>query len=398
LPSNPDVAWQQFCRDLFSRNEHTIKLGLDRVRAALRRLGHPERAFRVCTIAGTNGKGTAAALTAWWLARAGVRTGLYTSPHLLDFTERFRVDGRPADRAAVMAAGRTVLDAGADLTFFEVTTLIALVLFRDAGVEVAVLEVGLGGRLDAVNAVEPDVVGITSIALDHAAYLGDTLSQVAAEKAGVMRAGVPVVVATQGVAAGEVLSTHAAELGAIWIALNPAPREELPDWLRGVFADNVAVARSLAVQLGVVDLDLEGFRWPGRRDTWLPGFVLDVAHNPAGARGLADHLGAAAPPLGILGLSADKDAVGIAAALAPLPTRWVLTRASSPRAMDCLTLEREASELDVLSVVPTVADALALTKERGAPVLVTGSVYVMGDLLHALGVGAEFFTLSRRRS
>ncbi len=395
MPSR-DADWQRFCQNLFSRNEHTIKLGLDRVHAALRRLGNPQSSLRVCTVAGTNGKGTTAALTSWWLSRAGVRTGLYTSPHLLDFTERFRVDGSPVSREQVMVAGRRVLAAGPDLTFFEVTTLIALLVFEAEGVEVAVLEVGLGGRLDAVNAVDPDLVGITSIALDHAAYLGDTLGEVAAEKAAVMRAGVPVVWAEQTEAALAVLRGHAERVGAVVVP--PDAAVGLPGWLAGAFAGNVGVARALARELGVEELGLDGFRWPGRRDDSLPGFLLDVAHNPAGAAGLAAHLAADPPTVGVLGVSSDKDVAGMVAEFRSLPTQWILTVARSPRAMTLEQLRAASAGLDVVGCAPDIDAALVLAAAFPGPVLVTGSVYLMGDFLQAVGAGPAFFSLSRASS
>lgn len=391
MPST-DAQWQAFCLRLFHRNEQTIKLGLDRVRDALGRLGAPQLAFRVCTVAGTNGKGTCAALTAWWLARAGVRVGLYTSPHLVDFTERFRVDGAPVPRALVMRCGQRVLAQCPELTFFEVTTAIALLAFAELGVEVAVLEVGLGGRLDAVNAVNPVAVGVTSIALDHQAYLGDTLEAVAREKAGVFRAGVPAVIAPQPESVRAVLASEAERIGAVVTQGHPQPA--LPEWLRGQFEDNVAVAAALAGIFGVTNFGVDGFRWPARRDEFLDGFILDVAHNPAGAASLAEYLGLRAPAFGILGVSADKDAAAIAAALAPLRTRWVLTSASSPRAMTVAALAAAATPaLDVAAVTPTVAEAIG-SIPAGTRTLVTGSVYVIGDLLRAVAVDPEFFSLS----
>lgn len=392
MPSTPDGEWQAFCAALFRRNEHTIKLGLDRVRDALAVCGHPEAGYRKAVVAGTNGKGTASAATAFLLRRAGLRVGLYTSPHLLDFTERFRVDGFPLGRSDVLHAGRMVLARCPELTFFEATTVIALELFARASVDVAILEVGLGGRLDAVNAVEPDAVAITSIALDHQDYLGDTLEAVAAEKAAVMRAGRPAVLAPQRPAADAVLRAWAARLGA---TLAAPVDGAAPAWMSGPFADNAAVARGLAHELGASDLNLAGFRWPARRDTALDGYVLDVAHNPAGAVSLTSYLGDDAPAVGILGLSADKDAEGIAAALASLPTRWVLTQARSRRAMAVSRLAQRVAALDVLAVSQCVQEAIEAASTDGA-VLVTGSVYVIGDLLEAVNAGPEFFSLSMR--
>jgi dihydrofolate synthase/folylpolyglutamate synthase len=326
-----------------------------------------------------------------------MRVGLYTSPHLVDFRERFRVDGRPLDTEELLVVGRRVLAEHPKLTFFEVTTLIALEVFAEKEVDVAVLEVGLGGRLDAVNAVDADAVGITRIAMDHQEYLGTTLAAVAREKAEVMRAGRVVVWAQQCPEAAMVLERVAARVGAKVTSAHPALGRD-PRWLGGAFSDNVAVARALASVMGAAQLGVDDFRWPARRDTFLDGFVLDVAHNPEGAASLVEFLGDSPPAEGILGLSRNKDAEGICAALAQLPTRWHLTAAGSPRAMPAAELARRAGVLTVESVTESVEDALGRVPAREERVLVTGSVYLMGDFLEAVGAPVEFFSLFGARA
>src|SRR6516165_6862727 len=189
---------------LFGLEQFGIKFGLDNIRAIVARLGHPEGAFRAVHIAGTNGKGSVTAMVETGLRAAGHRTARYTSPHLLTLNERFVIDGRPVDDRPLTSGIEDVREAVEALrsegrlevqpTFFEVTTAVAFELFRRAGVECAVIEVGLGGRLDATNVISPDATGITSIAFDHQLYLGPTLRDIAFEKAGIIKAGVPVVV------------------------------------------------------------------------------------------------------------------------------------------------------------------------------------------------------------
>src|SRR5262249_51672579 len=209
---------------LFSLEQFGIKFGLDNIRVLVEELGHPERAFKVVHIAGTNGKGSVTAMVDAALSAAGHRSARYTSPHLLDLAERFVIDGRPVEQPDLVATVGVVREAAGRLlargvleappTFFEATTATAFELFRRAEVEVAVCEVGLGGRLDATNVVSPLVTAITSIAHDHQQYLGTTLAEIAFEKAGIIKPQVPVVVGDLDARAAEVIERVAAERAA----------------------------------------------------------------------------------------------------------------------------------------------------------------------------------------
>src|SRR5581483_11023365 len=302
---------------LFGLEHFGIKFGLSSIRAILESLDHPERAYRSIHIAGTNGKGSVAAMVDTALRAAGHRTARYTSPHLIRLNERFVVNGTPAsddEIASAVDASRTVIERLRESgvlqvqpTFFEVTTAAAFELFRRAAVEVAVLEVGLGGRLDATNVVTPVATAITSIGFDHQQYLGSTLREIAIEKAGIIKPGVPVVVGELPAEAFEAIERIASERRAELVragAVLPAGYERVSPALRGAHQlRNAAVAvalleaanaRGLGVPHAAITAGLTEVRWPGRLDLRRLDdgreLLLDAAHNPEGAAALAAFL------------------------------------------------------------------------------------------------------------
>jgi dihydrofolate synthase/folylpolyglutamate synthase len=440
---NPDL--DALTLRLFSQNQFSIKLGLDNMRRALALAQHPQRAFPCVLIAGTNGKGTTASLLASLLHRDAAPIGLYTSPHLVHLHERFRLHNRPVSTphllpvlAAALAAFagpphlppllhdlglRAARDLGWDLhpdaptlTFFELTTLIALELFRQHRARLAVLEIGLGGRLDAVNAVDPALAAVTSISLDHQQYLGDTLALIAAEKAAIARPNIPLLVAPQHPDALAAIQQTAHRIGAPILHPKPLDPTSLPPWLRGPFADNAATAIALYHQVHALQLlpgtkpsppepDLQHLRWPARRDEQhLAGrpWCLDVAHNPDGIRSAAAFLRDRPRPIpawGILGLMRDKDVHNVCRALASLPTRWIVTAANTPRALepDALADALRDAGAQVHATAPNLHDALhLLPPDPHAEILALGSVYLLGELLAALHAPPAFFSLSGR--
>lgn len=275
------------------------KLGLERVQAACDRLGNPERAFEAVHIAGTNGKGTVSAFTAAIGQAAGRKVGLYTSPHLVRFAERIQIDGQPIDDDTLVSLLNQVMDEAPDLTFFEVATLTAFLAFRDAGVDLAVLEVGLGGRLDATNVIPPPRVAvITRIAFDHMLELGESLASIATEKAGIIKAGATVVVGKLHPDAMEVVEDRVAEVGARLVELGspePIPGAPLAYPRVAMTGSNLAVAvtvgRALAVQPEAIAQGIEATVWPGRNELLHRNgqelTLLDCAHNPDGAVALS---------------------------------------------------------------------------------------------------------------
>jgi len=389
-----------------------IKFGLDNISAIVARLGHPERAFRSVHVAGTNGKGSVTAMVDAALRAAGHRSARYTSPHLIDLSERFTIDGRPVVKTDLISAVVQVRDAIEGLvrdgtldvqpTFFEATTAIAFDLFRRAGVDVAVLEVGLGGRLDATNVVSPDVTAITSIAFDHQKYLGTTLREIAREKAGIIKPGVPVVVGPLPDDADAVIEEIAHERGAEIVRTAADEVGALAVGLPGIHQRaNAAVAmhilrtldaRGLSVPQAAIAQGLAQPGWPGRLDLRrLSGgreALLDAAHNPAGAVALASYLiewtrGLPKPPL-VFAAMRDKDIAGMFDALLPAVGPLVVTRASTPRAAAPAELaaiaRRVAADTDV-TVAATPGEALAAAWQMSPRIVVAGSIFLLGDVL-----------------
>jgi len=368
----------------------TVELGLQRVGAVRAALG-VNPAFPVITVGGTNGKGSCCALLEAVLLAAGYRVGCYTSPHLLRYNERVRVGGREADDAALCSAFERVEAARGDipLTYFEFGTLAALLVFDEARIEVAVLEVGLGGRLDAVNAFDADCALVAGIDLDHAEYLGNTREAVGFEKAGIFRAGRPAVCADR--APPQALLAHAARIGAPLLCLgrdfdciaeagqwqyrgSGGARFGLPyPALRGVHQlDNaaacIAALDCLRERLPVTAQDIRNglvhVALPARFQV-LPGrpaVVLDVAHNPQAARALAanlDTLPADGATIAVCGILKDKDIAGIIAALSPHITRWHVATLEGPRGAHAAQLADEAQRAGVGVPVARHADVAA---------------------------------------
>lgn len=405
-----------------------IRLDLAPMRQLLAAAGDPQLAVPVVLVAGTNGKGSTAAMLAAIATAAGLRTGLATSPHLERVEERIRFDGEPIDPSRLAPLLDRLLECAAAAglappTYFEVTTAAAFLAFAADPVDLAIVEVGLGGRLDAANAAEPILSLITPIALDHTEWLGTTLAAVATEKAGILRAGRPVVLARQDPEAAAPLAAAARRVGALPVAaadrvtvervedlglagsrlsvrLDGRPLElALP--LAGAHqADNATTALAAALVLaatgfpaidaGAMHRGLAAVRWPGRLETIaLPDgteVLLDAAHNPHGAAALAATLARLGEPYVLLfGALADKQVGGMLPPLADGAAAIVLARPDSPRALDPAIL---AAGLDAgveVRVEPepraALAAALDLARRQGLPrVVACGSIYLIGTL------------------
>jgi len=418
---------------LFGLEPIGIKFGLENIAAIVASLGHPERAFRTIHVAGTNGKGSVTAMVDAALGAAGHRSARYTSPHLIDIRERFVIEGQPVGAEALdraIAEVRVTIDAlraagtlDVQPTFFEVTTAIAFELFRRAGVDVAVIEVGLGGRLDATNVVTPEAAAITSIAFDHEQYLGRSLREIAAEKAGIITPGVPVVVGDVTADAGEAIARVARERGAplvrAWdgveaVRLKPdvtsavkrlrlrTPAHDYGDIdlaLAGAHqVGNAVVAVRVLELVGVPPVAIvEGLArvsWPGRlevrRFSGGREMLLDAAHNPAGAAALASYLEEQAGERPALVFSAmrDKNVDAVLRALLPAVAALVVTRASNPRAADPSTLAERARAIEpALPVViaPSPRGALEAAWRLSPRIVVAGSIFLLGDVMREMG-------------
>jgi dihydrofolate synthase / folylpolyglutamate synthase len=402
-----------------------IDLGLERVLQVAGRL-ELQRPRLVIHVGGTNGKGSCVAMLDALLREPGVCVGSYTSPHLLRYNERIRIDGVAADDAEIVSALEAVESVrhGLPLTYFEFGTLAALVVFDRRAADTLVLEIGMGGRLDAVNAVEPDAGVITNVARDHCEWLGNDVESIAREKAGIMRRGKPVVFGSDVIPAA--IPARALELGAdlrilgrdFWYTQDPAHpgrwnwrgrRVVLEDLALPSLAGRFQLQNASAV-LGVLEavgrsslltpervsaalqsLALPGrFQWAGQDRRWL----LDVAHNPHAATGLAESLAALQPRRGviaIIGVLADKELPGIVKPLVPYVRRWIAVTAENRRALSARELAQSIAHLankpclivDDLSEAMRYADAEAGDDEI---VLVTGSFYTVGPALEELRV------------
>ncbi len=402
--------------------EHAgMRPGLERIEGLLEALGRPERRYMLVQVGGTNGKGSIAAMLATILKGAGRRVGLYTSPHLVSFRERIRVDGTAISEDALIDGVEALgtLVARFDATVFEATTALALDHFAREQVDVAVLEVGLGGRLDATTVGVPAATVLSRIDLDHEAYLGTTLEAIAAEKAAIIRAGVALSAAQAPVVTAVILE-RARQVGVPLLlegrdvhvdVLERGRRSQSitcrgADWalerldlsLLGTFQPPnallaVAAAHRLGIPEGAIRRGLTRVRWPGRFQIIgdHPTLVLDAAHNPAGARALAASLreifGSASLTL-VLGVSRDKDAAAMLAALAPLAHRLILTRAAVPRAADPDVLRRLAPPtVPLVQTAASAAEALAMATSPAKTdvVCVAGSLFLVGEVLGRLG-------------
>jgi dihydrofolate synthase/folylpolyglutamate synthase len=411
----------------------TIDLGLERVTRVAHALGVAAPAFQVLTIGGTNGKGSVAAHAEALLSARGVYTGLFTSPHLVRYNERIRIAGvEVSDAELIDAFERIEAARGATtLTFFEYNTLAALAIFVRRRVEVAVLEVGLGGRLDATNLLPADVAVIASVGLDHRDWLGDSLESIGAEKAGIFRAGRPAVLGT-----GDMPASVYAALAALGVQPLVAGRDFtwevsggrwsyraaglalgglVPSRLAGsIQYRNAATALAAVAALGAgtplpgaldqrtVNAALADVRLAGRLQI-VPGpveWILDIAHNEPAARVLAGHLRERAPPpaaagtrgrtLAVAGVLADKDAAGIGAALAPLIDHWIVCALPGARGGSAAGLAQRL-ELGATELAPadSVAQGCEMAREWARPgdrVVVFGSFHTVGPALEWLGI------------
>lgn len=412
--------------EILSRLEHFgIRLGLDTTRRILAELGDPQERLRVVLVAGTNGKGSTAALLQAIGRAAGYRTGFYSSPHLETARERVRVDGEAIAEDRLVELLDQAVDAGerrnrTPPTYFEAITAAAFAHFAASRVELAIVEVGMGGRLDATNAADPLLSIITPVALDHREYLGETLSAIAGEKAGIFRPRVPALLGEQEDEARAALEAVAATLGtplrasrelvevvgvethgwdgqSVAVALEGQEARLYTRFLGAHQTANLALAAAGAIalrRLGFERIDTAAIgrgaascRWPGRLEVVdLPAgrrVVLDGAHNPAGVAALVAFLRRLGEPVDLLfGALADKDAAGMLPPLLEVAADVTLTAPPSPRALD----PRDLALLGAgrpLRIEPEQRAALELALANGdprRPLLVCGSLYLIGDL------------------
>jgi dihydrofolate synthase/folylpolyglutamate synthase len=391
LPAlDPPPPLQSALADLYRRIPLGMRLDLEPMRAACAQHGHPERAWPAVHVAGTNGKGSVCAMVESIARAHGLRTGLYTSPHLCRFAERIRLDGEPIDDSLLASLLGRVLSTSPELSFFEAATLTAFVAFREANVDVAVIEVGIGGRLDATNVLPiPAGAAITRIALDHTERLGPTLVDVAREKAGIAKPGLDIVLGPMLPSVRLAIDEVAHARG----ATTSSPAQALPPVL-GLAGehqrDNARIAAELGARLGAsraaVVQGLGAARWPARLER-IGRYLLDAAHNPDGAEALARHVAGLSIPRErvalVFGTLADKDWRSMLNALVP----WAASRvyvapqgsarsAADPGAMSAFHPGQVASNLDA---------AFAAAAATGpALIVVAGSMVLVGEARSSL--------------
>lgn len=417
------MKYQDTINYLYQLQWHGMRMDLGPISRLLDAVGRPHQAYPVLHVGGTNGKGSTAAMLASILREAGYSVGLYTSPHLVDFTERIRINGRPITADEVVALTeelRARMPTDVDPTFFEFTTAMAFLAFARAGIHLAVVEVGMGGRLDATNVVRPLVTVVTNVDVDHQRYLGDTVAAIAEEKAGIIKPGVPVVTAAAHPDALAVIGLRAAERGAPLTVIgrdvrvagtSPATfayhgltqqidalacpllgRHQLANAATVLAALEHAERRGLPIPVDAIRRGLAGVRWEGRLEVIRsrPWIVVDGAHNAAGAAALADFLSGerAAGRIGrlvvVFGILADKDVHAIIERVGALADEIVLTEPAHHRAAPVEALLDAASALTApVRVAPGVADALEDVVARLAAhdwCVVTGSLYTVGEV------------------
>lgn len=395
------MNYQEALDWLYGTQLFGIKLGLENTRRLLRANGVSEDLAQrqVIHVAGTNGKGSVCAFTEQILRDGGVRTGLFTSPHLVSFRERIRVEGRLAPEEAIAREisrlRALTVDWDPHPTFFELTLAIALRIFCDEDVEIVVLETGMGGRLDATTAVESDLCAITRIGLDHRQWLGDTLAEIAEEKAGIIHHPAPVIIADLDPVARDVVGKRALAVGVPCVEAHPLPE----GWKTGIPGhhqrENAAIAVELACRAAGNRLSRDGIQrsvvatvWPARFQRVGERLILDGAHNPQAAAALADTWKAECgdeTATVIFGVAESKDVTGMVSHLRPLAKRVFLCPIRSQRSLATSAM-REAWASAPGPPVPCRAfdeftAAWEAAKEEDGPILVTGSLFLAGEAL-----------------
>lgn len=411
-----------FLDRLAARRRFGMRPSLDAIRGICAALGDPQLKFRAIHVAGTNGKGAVCAILDAALRAGGLRIGRYTSPHLVRINERFFLDGAPISDEVLEHAADKVFhaDSSSDsssnsssnsiygLTFFEALTAVAFLVYAEAKVDYAVLETGLGGRLDATNVCRPELCVITKIGLDHCDWLGDTVEKIAAEKAGIIKKGVPIVLGKNDPAVVAVVKARASEVGAPFVyAPDVADESEIPDGFSLVGSFNrenavtaIAALKTLGLTKGMAD-GLGNVVWPGRFQR-VGRFIIDGAHNPPAARALAAALRKYAPfagsvPTLVAGFCGDKDVDETLRILAPLVKKGIAVRTNNPRSLDPAELARKMESAGI-SAISCDSIHLALKNLGSVPkktgsvpsdeavdVLICGSLFLAGEALAALG-------------
>jgi dihydrofolate synthase / folylpolyglutamate synthase len=396
LKAEVNTAYRVAIDWLFATQNRGVKLGLDNVRRLLANLGNPEKEMRFVHVAGTNGKGSVCAMIDSISRAAGVRTGLFTSPHLVRFNERIQINGRPIDDADAVRGIQRIrehIHEDHHPTFFEITTALAFEYFRTNGVDLVVLETGLGGRLDATNVVHPLVSVLTSIDLDHQKWLGSTLGEIAAEKAGIIKQGVPVVSGPQFAEVRTVLE-QIAKAHSAPLAYAETPVAGLFIGLTGSYQRLNAAIAVKAIGAAKILTDPQAFKeglanvnWPGRFQRITDRIVLDGAHNPAATKCVVEtwrECGGPQKATVIFGGLSDKDLEGMILTLSTLAARFLLVPIQNQRAAPPSEIEPLVPQHIPAIRCGSAREGLELAHRFQEQILVTGSLFLVGETLAVL--------------
>lgn len=371
---------------IYKRQLFGMKFGLDNISALLKAVGDPQETYKCIHVAGTNGKGSVCSMLAQILSDNGYRVGLYTSPHLVDFRERMQCDGLMPKRTLVALLER-IIPHLKDQTFFELATALAFMYFRDEKVDFAIIEVGLGGRLDATNVLNPLFSIITDIGLDHQNHLGKSVDEVAVEKAGIIKPGKPVITLADN-AALKTIAYVADEVGSEVLLAKPS---EMDSGLQGSFQKrNIGLAVRAAelisdrgYKVQDVEKSVQNAYWPGRMDYVRDKLLFDCAHNVDGAAALRKELDGNDCVI-VLGIMSDKDIKGMCDEFNQAASEFVVCRPDVKRAADpqviadCLTGE--------VSIVEDVGDAIEYASLKNKLIVVAGSIFTVGEAFEKLSV------------
>ncbi len=382
---------------IYSREKFGMKLGLENIKELLEKLGNPEKKFKSVHIAGTKGKGSVCAFIASILSEQGFKVGMFTSPHLVDFRERIIVGGRMIGKKHLASLVERIKPLIRKHTYFEVVTAIAFLYFAEQKVDFAVVEVGLGGRLDATNAITPEVSVITNISLDHVEHLGDTIDKIAFEKAGIIKPGVPVVVSEKGPWLS-VIKKAAQKKGSI---VYPAKKKRFKISLKGEFqqrnaaaaveAVNVLRKKGIKISCGAVEKGLLSAEWPGRLEFAAENLIFDCCHNSRSAEVLASEIKRMKikDVVLVIGIMKDKDIKSICSYLEPLAKEVVITRPEMERAAmpeDIARFIKKKKATIIMNVKDAVEYARLKAGKKGFA-LVTGSIFTVGSAFPAVRKG-----------
>ena len=398
------MTYEQVVNTIDNKRRFGKACGRDVTREFMDALGHPEQGMHFIHIAGTNGKGSVAAFVSSILQAASFaseksfKVGLFTSPHLIDYTERIQIDGVHIPREEVTRIGQSLLGMELKLepTMFDYWLAMAIMYFKEQQVDYVVLETGLGGAKDSTNGLSqlPEVCAITSIGLEHTQYLGNTLAEIAGEKAGIIKPGVPVIIGQMDDEASAVIEARADEMGCILHRATTVDKDVKLGLFGGYQRKNAAVAIEiikclpLAVDNQTIATGLANARWPGRMDIISedPFILIDGAHNPSGVRALADSLMGEFPKIKfsfIMAVMADKDYVEMAKIISPIAQRIYTVTIDYSRALQAETLAENLKNIGIDAVAcENYKDAINRASAQDNPIIVMGSLYFIGEVLN----------------